>query len=117
MRRSAFEAVGGFAEGLALNYNDVDFSLKLRAAGHRIIWTPWASWYHFESRTRHSELLPEEYEFINLRWHYEINNDPYYNENLAPGRNDWLERPFRSGAPAVETRPGPMARALGRRSG
>jgi GT2 family glycosyltransferase len=105
VRRSAFVEVGGFSSDLPLNYNDVDFCLKLRAAGHRIIWTPWATWYHFESRTRTSVLLDEEYSFVNQRWHYEINNDPYYNVNLLPGRSDWLERPLRSGAPAVETRP------------
>jgi GT2 family glycosyltransferase len=114
VHRTVFEAVGGFATGLPLNYNDVDFSLKIRAGGHRIVWTPWASWYHFESRTRHSVLLDDEYAFVNERWHYEINNDPYYNPNLAPGRNDWLERPLRSGAPPVTARPNAVARFAGR---
>jgi len=117
VRRSAFEAVGGFATELPLNYNDVDFSLKLRAAGHRIVWSPWAVWYHFESRTRHSVLLDEEYAFVNQRWHYELNADPYYNPNLAPDRFDWLERPLRSGAPAIETRPNAAARLSTRLAG
>jgi glycosyltransferase involved in cell wall biosynthesis len=114
VRRSAFEAVGGFATELPLNYNDVDFSLKIRADGHRIVWTPYATWYHFESRTRHSEVLPAEYAFVNDRWHFEINNDPYYNPNLQPDRHDWLERPMRSGAPAVQTRPNLLRRAASR---
>ncbi len=114
VERSAFVDVGGFAEELPLNYNDVDFCLKLRAAGHRIVWTPWASWYHFESRTRQSVLRPEEYEFINARWHREINHDPYYNPNLEPGHHDWLERPFRSGAPPVLTRPNVFSRVVGK---
>lgn len=115
VHRAAFEEVGGFTTELPLNYNDVDFSLKLRAAGHRIVWTPWSVWYHFESRTRTSLLRPEEYGFVNQRWHYEINNDPYYNVNLAPDRGDWLERPFRSGAPALETRPNAFRRLVHRR--
>jgi O-antigen biosynthesis protein len=115
--RRAFEEVGGFAVELPLNYNDVDLCLKLRAHGHRIIWTPWASWYHFESRTRVSRLLPEEYDFVNRRWHYEINNDPYYNPNLAPNRADWLERPLRSGAAPVESRPAMLKRLAARFSG
>ncbi|MFT4616917.1 MAG: hypothetical protein ACI9DE_001176 [Halioglobus sp.] len=49
---------------------------------------------------------------MNERWHYEINNDPYYNPNLQPDRHDWLERPMRSGAPAVETRPNLVRRVL-----
>jgi GT2 family glycosyltransferase len=114
IHRSAFEEVGGFPTELPLNFNDVDFCLKLRAAGHRIVWTPWALWYHFESRTRIPELAPGEYEFINERWHYAINNDPYYNMNLEPSRSDWLERPMRSGAPAIESRPN-VFRRLGSR--
>ncbi len=110
IHRSAFEEVGGFPTELPLNFNDVDFCLKLRAAGHRIVWTPWACWYHFESRTRIPELAPGEYEFINERWHYAINNDPYYNMNLEPSRSDWLERPMRSGAPAIESRPNAFRR-------
>ena len=112
--RSVFDEVGGFPEALPLNYNDVDLCLKIRDLGHRIVWTPWASWYHFESRTRHSVLRPEEYQFINQRWHSEINNDPYYNLNLAPNRNDWLERPLRSGAPPIETRPNAVQRLAAR---
>ncbi len=112
--RRAFEQVGGFPTELPLNFNDVDFCLKLRAAGHRIVWTPWATWYHFESRTRVPELADGEYEFINERWHYAINNDPYYNMNLEPRRSDWLERPLRSGAPAIESRPNVLRRLTSR---
>lgn len=114
IRRSVFDEVGGFPEALPLNYNDVDLCLKIRDRGYRIVWTPWACWYHFESRTRHSVLQPEEYQFVNQRWHHEINNDPYYNPNLAPNRNDWLERPLRSGAPPIETRPNAARRLVAR---
>lgn len=117
LKRSVFDEVGGFPEALPLNYNDVDLCLKIRDLGHRIVWTPWASWYHFESRTRDSVLQPEEYQFINQRWHTEINNDPYYNVNLAPNRNDWLERPLRSGAPPIETRPNAVRRLVARLRG
>jgi glycosyltransferase involved in cell wall biosynthesis len=117
LKRSVFDEVGGFPEALPLNYNDVDLCLKIRALGHRIVWTPWASWYHFESRTRHSVLRPDEYQFVNQRWHTEINNDPYYNPNLAPNRNDWLERPLRSGAAPIETRPNSAQRLVARLRG
>ena len=52
IRRDVFDAVGGFDVEFPSNYNDVDFCLKVRAAGHRIVWTPWALWHHFESRTQ-----------------------------------------------------------------
>ena len=32
------------------------------------------------------------------RWLHRLVADPYHNPNLAPGRDDWVELPFRSGA-------------------
>jgi GT2 family glycosyltransferase len=96
VRRSAFDAVGGLPDELPLNYNDVDLSLKLRAAGHRIVWTPWALWYHFESRTRARGVHREERTWIEARWRAELIHDPYFNPNLAPCRDDFLEAPPRS---------------------
>jgi O-antigen biosynthesis protein len=93
VRKAAFHEVGGFPTELPLSYNDVDFSLKLRRAGHRIVWTPWAVWYHFESRTRDSRVLPEERAWLDARWSVELSADPYYNPNLVPRRHDFLELP------------------------
>jgi glycosyltransferase involved in cell wall biosynthesis len=87
--RGVFEQVGGFSTDFPLNYNDVDFSLKIRAADHRIIWTPMASWFHFESRTRENVVLAAELKLLDERWHHEIRNDPYYSPNLAIDRHDW----------------------------
>ncbi len=102
VRRAVFDEVGGFDEAMAVNFNDVDFSLKIRATGRRVIWTPFASWHHFESQTRPPTATPEEFDAIDARWHHEINHDPYYNPNLTAFRSDWLERPWRSGDPLVE---------------
>jgi O-antigen biosynthesis protein len=93
VRRDVFDRLGGFTVDLPLNYNDVDFSLKVRATGGRIIWTPWASWYHFESRTRHSALRDEEVTFVRARWGRELGADPYYHPNMTTDRADWLEDP------------------------
>ena len=38
-----FEQVGGFDESLTVAFNDVDFCLKVHAAGYRNVWTPFAS--------------------------------------------------------------------------
>lgn len=52
-RRSEFEAAGGFDEAdLAISYSDIDYALKLRAEGLRILWTPALSLYHYESKSR-----------------------------------------------------------------
>src|SRR5688500_18375095 len=48
VERRKFEAVGGFDESLAVAFNDVDFSLKLRARGWRNLWTPRARLIHLE---------------------------------------------------------------------
>lgn len=92
--RAAFDEVGGLPTDLPLNYNDADFSLKLRAAGYRIIWTPWSVWYHFEGRSRgRSVPLEAEVAWMRQHWEHELGSDPYYNPNLAPSRNDFLESP------------------------
>lgn len=52
MRREVFEALGGFDENLAVGYNDIDFCLKARASGLRVLYNPALAFTHHESRTR-----------------------------------------------------------------
>ncbi|MEO1058907.1 MAG: glycosyltransferase, partial [Actinomycetota bacterium] len=103
LRRSVYDEVGGMSLEYPANYNDVDLSLRVRASGRRIVWTPHACWYHFESRTRagteHHAVSVPEIETLLATWGDALWDDPYYNPNLADGRADWLERPGRSGAP------------------
>ena len=94
VKAAAFDEVGGFTVLLGNNFNDVDFSLKIRHRGHRIVWTPHAQLYHFESMTREPKVLVPEHDFIKERWWHELHHDPYYNPNLAPSRDDWVERDF-----------------------
>ena len=49
---AVFDAVGGFSTIFPGNYNDVDFCMKLRFAGWRIVYEPAAVLHHFESRSR-----------------------------------------------------------------
>lgn len=55
VRRDAFSAVGGFTLGYDYGTEDVDFSLKVRAAGGRIVYEPQATFWHHESATQHLE--------------------------------------------------------------
>lgn len=58
--RAHFNAVGGLDEDdLRIAYNDVDFCLKLRAAGLRNIYTPHARLIHHESKSRGQDMAPE----------------------------------------------------------
>lgn len=90
VRKSLFEAVGGFNEELAVAFNDVDFCLRLRRTGYRNVYTPFAQLYHHESATRGTDLHAEarvrfEHE-INLMkriWNDDLLVDPFYNPNLA----------------------------------
>ena len=51
--------MGGLDPQLGVAFNDVDFCLRLREAGYRNIWTPFAELYHHESATRGYETSPE----------------------------------------------------------
>ncbi|HEY5869628.1 MAG TPA: glycosyltransferase family 2 protein, partial [Candidatus Tectomicrobia bacterium] len=95
-RREVFEAVGGFNEELAVAFNDVDLCLKIRQAGYRIVYTPYARLYHYESASRGSDTTPEntgrfraEIAYMLARWGSWLQNDPYYNPNLTIWREDF----------------------------
>lgn len=88
---------------LPRNYNDVDLSLRVRASGRRIVWTPHATWFHFESRSRRADpVRGDELDTLLATWGEALWHDPYYNPNLVDGRADWLERPGCTGAPPYE---------------
>jgi glycosyltransferase involved in cell wall biosynthesis len=77
-RKDRFLKVGGFDEGFPLNYNDVDFCLKLRQSGWQIVYEPSAQLYHYESVSK-TGTYDEELERFVARWGYV--DDPFYNEN------------------------------------
>ncbi len=95
-RPDVFEQVGGFTTLLPGNFNDVDFCLKVRSLGLRIVWTPHASLYHFESKTRTSNVQQFELDFLRDRWAQQLTFDPYHNPNFVPNRNDWVIQPTRA---------------------
>ena len=90
-KRSAFEAVGGFTEELAVAFNDIDYCLKLREKGLLVVYTPEAELYHYESLSRGYETSIEkkvrfhrEVSYMNYRWaEYYVKGDPYININIT----------------------------------
>jgi O-antigen biosynthesis protein len=59
--REVFIAHQGFDElNLAVSYSDIDYALKLRASGLKILWTPEITLYHHESKTRGLDHLDPE---------------------------------------------------------
>lgn len=90
VRRQSYEEVGGLSEDLEIAFNDIDFCLRLRAAGYRNVWTPFAELYHHESASRGLEDTEEkkqrfmrEVEFMRERWGEQLLQDPAYNVNLS----------------------------------
>jgi GT2 family glycosyltransferase len=91
VRKALYEQVGGLDERLlAVAFNDIDFCLKVRAAGCRNLWTPFAEFYHHESASRGSDDTPEqagrfraEVETMLGRWGSALRSDPAYNPNLT----------------------------------
>jgi glycosyltransferase involved in cell wall biosynthesis len=110
IRRKTYLDVGGLDEkSLAVAFNDIDFCLKVKAAGFRNLWTPFAELYHHESASRGAEDTPEKHERFRLevetmlgRWREEIRHDPAYNCNLTLELNDFsLAAPPRAPSAAV----------------
>jgi GT2 family glycosyltransferase len=78
-----FDAVGGFSPDFPLNYNDVDYCLKLRQYGKRAVYNPEAELYHFESSSRHTAVSQDELDRLHGRWHDDLQPDPYFNRQFV----------------------------------
>lgn len=102
VRKSVFEEVGGLdEENLAVAFNDVDFCLRVRYAGYRNLWTPYAQAYHHESVSRGADDTPEkrqrhnrEAAYMRERWGETLTRDPAYNPNLTLIHEDFSLRPL-----------------------
>jgi GT2 family glycosyltransferase len=84
-RRELFERLGGLPDELPVNYNDIDYCLKLRADGRRVVYDPDLVMYHFESSSRSSDVEEWEKEELLRRWSQMTAVDPYSNPNLRRG--------------------------------
>lgn len=97
VRRDVFNEVGGLdAKNLAVAFNDVDFCIRVRKAGYRNLWTPFALLYHHESASRGSDETPDkikrfqkEASYMKERWKDVLSNDPTYNPNFTLDREDF----------------------------
>jgi glycosyltransferase involved in cell wall biosynthesis len=107
VRREIFEQIGGFNEtDLPEAFYDVDFCLRLHAAGYRNVWTPFAELYNHETdshgRWANSEkntgFAQEEFKYMRAKWGPLLDDDPAYNPNLTLVHNDfslaWPPRPI-----------------------
>ncbi len=89
-RKEIFYEVGRFDETLAVNFNDLDFCLRVYERGYKIIFTPFAKLLHYEHKSRGKPLSPEKNKQLSLekkiiidRWKKYIDYDPYFNLNFS----------------------------------
>ena len=100
VKASVYDEVGGLDEQFAVAFNDVDFCLRVRDAGCRIAWTPYAELTHYESKSRGGDekdpakaarFAAEQQRLYAIHGKENILDDPYYNPNLTRDREDFSE--------------------------
>ena len=100
VRASVYDALNGLDEGYAVAFNDVDFCLRIRRAGWRIVWTPYAELYHYESKSRgldekdkekKARFTGEQKRLTDRFTRAALIADPYYNPSLTLDREDFSE--------------------------
>ena len=100
LRRDVFEAAGGFREELAVAFNDIDLCMKVRALGKQVIYDPYVTFHHYESKSRGLEDTPEKVQRFNTEiatfahyWGAILEQgDPYYNPNLTLRKSNFALR-------------------------
>jgi glycosyltransferase involved in cell wall biosynthesis len=83
--RDVFMELGGLTTTLPVNFNDVDYCLKVHASGRRIVYDPDLVMYHFESSTRDPQVEAWEHEELAERWRAMAAVDPYGNPHVSYG--------------------------------
>lgn len=95
-RRKLFHRLGGFdEENLSVAYNDIDYCLKARAKGFKVVYTPHTKLKHYESKTRTHDMskterdrYKKEIDFMKKKWPGITANDPYYHKYLSKKKQD-----------------------------
>jgi O-antigen biosynthesis protein len=90
VRRALFEHLGGLDESYPSAFNDVDLALRVREAGHSIVYAAQAELYHHELQTYGDHYDGErkasqnaEVARMRRRWAHVIAADPFHNPNLS----------------------------------
>ena len=100
VKTAVWDEVGGLDEQFAVAFNDVDFCLRVRDAGYRIAWTPYAELTHYESKSRGGDekdpvkarrFAAEQRRLYERHGKENILDDPYYNPSLTRDREDFSE--------------------------
>jgi GT2 family glycosyltransferase len=77
-RATDFAAVGGMSDEFPINFNDVDYCLKLYRRGLRNVFEPQSVLYHYESSSRPPTVSVDEMARFTRRWGHVMGQDPYF---------------------------------------
>ncbi len=105
-KRELFEEEGGLDPGFKVALNDVDYCLRLRERGLLNVFTPYAELFHYESRSRGSDVTGDgereranaeryekECELFRTRWKEALlRGDPYFNPNFSLDYSNYVLR-------------------------
>lgn len=92
-RRDVFESVGGFDPALAIDFNDVDFCLKVWSSGRRVVYTPHGRLLHHEGASIGGRApAATDEQLMRERWGGRVEQDPFYNPNLSTTHADFRLR-------------------------
>ncbi len=101
-KKADFDQVGGLNEDLAVALNDVDYCLRLRRKGLLNVFTPFAELFHYESRSRGTDVTEEadkdkaerynrECDLFKTIWKEELEKgDPYFNPNFSLDHSNFV---------------------------
>jgi O-antigen biosynthesis protein len=100
-RHSLYTALGGLDESFPIAFNDVDYCLRLREAGHRIVYCAEAELVHYESLSlghhfsgERAAVEREEVRRMRQRWPDVVAADPFHSPNLLLERGREWETAF-----------------------
>lgn len=89
IRRNDYFEIDGYDESFPVAYNDIDFCLRMRAKGLKILCDPGIRLVHHESRSRGRDMtserrkrLDEDAKRMHERWGADKINDPFYSPNF-----------------------------------
>ena len=96
MRRSVFEAMGGFDAAYAIGFNDTDLCLRLRQQGLKVLYDGGTMLFHYESATRSETkqvLHQEDTDRLLAQWAGILRDgDPFYSPILSDRVQDHVLR-------------------------
>ncbi|MBC7552660.1 MAG: glycosyltransferase family 2 protein [Taibaiella sp.] len=100
VRKDIFDEVEGMDENLVVEYNDIDFCLKLIQKGYFNVYLPMVVLYHYESATRGHPFKSsaswkrheKDLATFRIKWDSYIQRDPFYNQNLSNEYTDFRQK-------------------------